>query len=487
MKSALLFLASGLLWLAALPAQGFERISIDAGGPIHDRILADFDGDSRTDVLLVMKDGRLVFFLQERNGSGFSGPRRARIAFRPAALAVANLVPPAGAEIILLSARGAHTLSPVGTGALEPRPLVEAELIFSPGYDGLPRFWAWGSDLDGDGRDDLLLPGLASDLILFGTPPGKNPRPLMPVEAPAETSLEEHPRGALEVRLQRPRVAFERVLTPRAPSPVFFRDRRLFALPGSARKGYSSHPRTLLELHEDPTDPMNLLQRLDVSFSDLDGDGLADALVARTRVDATARVLEQRTQLLFFRGGGAAGAPPRQVIVLGGVLSGGARLRDLDGDGRLDLLVSVFGGGVTANIARLVLRSVKLEYHFYPGTPGKRPFTRSPALTLVDHVPLSIFDRWDLRHRLFADRDWTGDGFADLLRIESDGEEESRVTLRAGRRGESGIRFQEKPLAALRLPKGLLGYQSRSLAGDRPALFCWQAERLFFITFDASR
>jgi hypothetical protein len=177
---------------------------------------------------------------------------------------------------------------------------------------------------------------------------------------------------------------------------------------------------------------------------DLDGDGLTDLVVHR----AVGTLLRSRvhTELFRNRGQGAdpAGAPDLVLEADGGF--GALGLRDLDGDGRLEILQTWVPFGVVQGVRILLTRAVeaRLRVLRLPG-PGLAAAEISWESEL--RLPLD-FEASRVAGLLpSAEGDWNGDGRADLLQPDGAG----AISLRLGEAGPRGPAFGA-PVGRQRMP-----------------------------------
>jgi hypothetical protein len=178
--------------------------------------------------------------------------------------------------------------------------------------------------------------------------------------------------------------------------------------------------------------------------SDLDGDGLTDLVVHR----AVGTLLRSRVHTDVFRNAGAgadpAGPPALTLQEAGGF--GSLALRDLDGDGRPEVIQSWVPFSVLQGVRILVTRAVVVQLRVLS--------LRGPGLSATEtsweeelRLPLD-FEAGRVAGLLPTSHgDWNGDGRADLLH--SDGAE--NIVLRLGEAGPRGPAFGA-PAARQRVP-----------------------------------
>ena len=457
----LLLLATG-----GASAQSLVGVEVDVGGPFDDLTETDLDGDGRDDLLFLMPGSPpfLQVRYQETEGQGFTRRTRWPIPPGTAALMIADVLPTPGHDVLLLSSLGVQVIE--GTSKVgRPQPWLSAPLLFPPGYRRSPSHWGWGRDLDGDGRQDLVLPGIDQDMIVFGGADGRPRGAPVPLAQPRSRGTADRTQGLLRIRRGRPRTSFAEASQGGA-IPVWLEPDGLHVLPREGA-GFAAASVNLFPLSQGPPSGLGLLRRVDVDLEDLDGDGLADLCLTRTEARGQG-VPERRTDLVLFRNIGKPNPDPSQVILLPGVLSSGPHVADVGGDGNNDLLLSVFAGDLKSEVSRRLLGRVRLDYYLYLGTGTQPPFPRSPSLTLTDKVETATFETWGLRHRRMISDDWNGDGRADLVLTRSTGDR-CRVEIRFAHVPGEAYGFADKGMTFTWKGR-VVRYKSTSIQPGKPAI-----------------
>jgi hypothetical protein len=275
-------------------------------------------------------------------------------------------------------------------------------------------------------------------------------------------------RGLLSERTRFPLVSLEVLGPGLPPRPCFFANDTLLALRGSLEAGFG--PETDVVLKVPSSNHEASLERTEARLVDMEGDGQRELLVVRTKTQGAA-LAQVRTELIFHRIAGDASGRPVQAILLPGILSSGPDIRDVDRDGRLDLFLSVFGEDLTQQVARRITGRVRLEYLLYRGAAGGAPFNRSPDFTEVDSVPEAQFAKWDLRHRLILDDDWSGDGLPDLVQM-TVSPKGTRIEVRPAELRDGQARYSKSPSASAETPHVAKDHRPWRLAASEPAIIC---------------
>ncbi|HYC78181.1 MAG TPA: hypothetical protein VEI02_11195 [Planctomycetota bacterium] len=456
---------AGFTLLAALRLGAQELVVREAPLPAGavDVLLWDADSDGRGDLLATAPGPRCVLRLRVEGG-GFGS---ARVAAAPA---------DADGFSAARAPEGAPALAFDGPDGLRLLRLGDfREGSDARGGDGAapPPFRGFAEDLDGDGAPDPLA-SRADGAVLYGSRAGARP-----IRLPTERRLAAGGGGGLVTATTRaPRATFARLRAGEAPRPAWFEGGALRALRGSAADGFGPDAEILARFSDEAPAEERVLERNEPRLADLDGDGIAEAVLGRVRTRAGA-LGGARTEILVRRLGADA---PAQALLLPGVLSSGPDLRDLDGDGRLDLVATTFADDLASQLSRGLRGAVRLTAFVYRGAPGPASFRRAPDLALADDVPEAHFERWDLRHRLLFGDDWTGDGRPDLLAVKVE-RDRATATVRAGVAGADGaLAFAEAPWREATVPASFVAFAPWRLAASEPALLARSATTAWFVS-----
>lgn len=345
-----------------------------------------------------------------------------------------DLHPDSGNEIALFTPSGAQLLRWPAEGAPKLTPLLEEPLLVHPRAGRVPRRigWARGGATEAE-RARFLLPARQSTRLVIIGPDGEV---VTSADVGPRTRFEDGARGggAFTLGARRPRLGF---LSVREGGP----------------EGFAWMTRDGIHVQDAPGAPSRLrwrwiaapegrdLERIAPSLVDLDGDAYTDCVSLRTATDA-AGITNPKTSLTIHRGHPDAGETATSTLLIEGVISFGPKILDVNGDGRSDLWLGVSQGAVGQRLQG-VFGKVTMKWQLWIGREGRRPFGRSPALTIDDGMPKKVFDQWNRRHRLRVASDLTGDGIADLVR--HDATRKFRVTVHAGQVDGEGFRFADEP------------------------------------------
>lgn len=177
------------------------------------------------------------------------------------------------------------------------------------------------------------------------------------------------------------------------------------------------------------------LYEVDARLVDLDGDGRTD-LVATVYRDAGLMEFEGRAMVFRARPDGSLPRQADQSLALEHAQYFLARPLDLDGDGRMEILIPAAKLGVFGVIRLLTSRRVSFQLHVFDlGRDG----TFGPARLLKPARKATLSKRYDLP--LIQVADFDGDGLKDLAIGEGDDE----VCLYRGEGGEDGWTLGARP------------------------------------------
>jgi hypothetical protein len=143
-----------------------------------------------------------------------------------------------------------------------------------------------------------------------------------------------------------------------------------------------------------------------VQFEDLDGDGKLDLLVSEMAGDGS--FFGSTAEVTWYRGTGSGFVSPQTLST--GTGSWDVYLRDVDGDGDLDLLIPQVDIGVTSLARGLVSKQIPVQLSLYTNNAGTFDAGRLILQTFVDlDDPTTAWT---------VDADLDRDGQVDLVYIE---------------------------------------------------------------------
>jgi hypothetical protein len=449
------------LMMQAAPGQNQPKASkisvftIEVGRPLAEFAMCDFDKDGLTDAFFLTKT-RPAWVLAARR----LGPRQ-------------GFGPPLGCEVpedceglVLQPEKGAATVLVLRRGGTSTLRFADFKALSGPAPPEAkaPVFLGFAGDLDGDETGDPMTPTQDGFEIALSKSGSR-----VQIRAPVTRARAAGTRGLLTERARLPLVTLDVLNQGDPPRPFFFAGDALFRLQGALEKGFGPAFDTILRVPRPRTE--TTLERTEARLVDVEGDGRRELLVLRTRTHGTA-LGQVRTELIFYPIAGAAGEPvPTQAILLPGVLSSGPDLKDVDGDGRVDLFLSVFGEDLGQQLTRRITGRVRLEYRLYRGMASGPPFSRSPDFLETDGVPEASFNDWARRHRLMLDEDWSSDRAPDLVQVAAS-DDAIRISVRPGRVEDGKFGFQAEPVSSAEAKTAVLDHRLWRLSASEPGVVC---------------
>ncbi len=433
---ALLTLLSAPPAPARPPAQvAFARTDLEVGGRITEVLVHDLDGDGRLDLFVVRGREALVFFQQADGGWPAAPNQRFRFHPRTVLFDVGDLEGDGTAEVVLVQSKGlfAYRLRRLGGRllyGLRPEKVTDVDSFFSRPVEQEVRRKDLLRDLDGDGDLDAVLPqGDGFALLENLGPDGEGG-----VRFAAPRQLPAPPKAVLHLGSDRlssrlfasywfanPNVAQfdgagpQELVLAREGTVSVFGAGQAGGLPLTRRGTYTIAGQR--QFSRNVENPLELDFTMPLLVRDLDGDG---------RVDLSSTHVGQGATRIYTNGPDPARAfaDPALTVRVKGVTFF-SYFVDVDGDGRDDLVLPRMDQvGAWSILKALVTRSVPVEMLvFFQRDDGS--FPSEPDSRRGLDVPLLIRSTEEglrLGSSIIAsvDGDYDGDGRRDLLYRTSD-------------------------------------------------------------------
>jgi hypothetical protein len=171
--------------------------------------------------------------------------------------------------------------------------------------------------------------------------------------------------------------------------------------------------------------------------ADINNDGFADAVVTKM----TAKGLSSFRSVISLFWGRALGYPtvPDQVIVSEGSASAEVTIRDVNGDGNLDLIMPSIHISIAAIIRILITRNVPITYNIFLCHDGPR-YPDRPDFEKEVNYKIDLSGESDTQ-AMTLDGDFNGDKIRDFVLATGDDE----LSVYKGSQGNSRELFARKP------------------------------------------
>lgn len=400
-----------LLPWSALRGQTFDTaaIQLPAGVVLTGVLPADLDGDVQRDLVLACRTEtprrrELRFHRRAVDGTRFTNtPTSPPLPLDDdvIAFAVADLRPTPGQELVLLTAERAVLAEPGAAAGDEPR--YESLGAISLVWPAASREFALplrdaGVDLDGDRKEELLLP--EGDGAVWLRADGAERLRLPPFQSPfAELNrgaarlqgdrsrLQLQIGGSRQGRSDQPLASVSRRVPAVQPADLdgdgrvellALRNDRLFVAAVGALGTPAVRPLPLPADRLQPFDP-----DFDVQLNDVDGDRRLDLLLttsARRGDD-----IEVRIDLFRVRDDGSWPDKPDGRLRLQ-TLAAPPQLADADGDGRLDLLAVTMRTDALRGLTGDAPTALEAQLNIYRNVGGR--FSVPAAMSVVVRLPI---------------------------------------------------------------------------------------------------
>jgi hypothetical protein len=401
--------------LLCLQDLAYDTLMIEAGGRADKIVARDLNGDGKTD--FVVQDGRdIQLFLNQ--GGKFPPRPQHTLRLDPTVFlwTFGNLDGQKLPALFTAGSRATQAHGFDGAAFSAPRDLVVHPSIFEgTSAEGQPPlFLEFTPDLDRDGRAELLL-FRKDEMFVIKRLPGGEFRSIQKLPLPVDivTVVPWAPYQKFTEMASVPVLAFGDTNGDGRPDITTYHEESVSLFRQEADGTFSTTKNLDLTTEKRKRRGRRFFQfDIPPRVADFNGDGLVDiALIYPSK---------GRVQIYYGRTGRTDFTQPDDLMRVADGWSTGITLEDLDGDGKLDLVMGIVRKfGITDGIQVFLSGKVDLELHIYP-MQGNGRFTKDPVQELRFSIPFAFqltrdSASLDLAFRPNFEGDFDKDGLRDML------------------------------------------------------------------------
>jgi hypothetical protein len=436
-----------------------QRVDLKMPGRVTDVVPADVNGDGEKDLLVFWRQGfppesvsRVSVFLSENSRIA---PRPGQVLALPektVAYDVGDSNADGHADLLLLRSDGVWSLNGEdgGLSTRGPVPVVKVMTVASfPHEDNIPRIELL-FDLD-ESRKGLLIPTVPiGPLALYGRDAKGHWTLVQVLRVPTRTNLY---TSAVDFRATRDYGAMFQIVFPRwsvadqngdGRRDLFFFSQDAVAVFRARKEGTFPKDPDFYRIFGllDPKDRIKRGVLVRAQAGDIDGDKRADLLFNKT----VGGISNMQSELRLYRGQPGGGYPAKADFVSEREGWGSsARLMDVDGDGRMDLIRPHVEMGITALIGMMLAGKLEVTFGVHLAKDGG--FREQADFQLPSKLRIDFTSNQELTGP-YPDfqADFDGDGTRDLVIGRAgggSGDEPDRLEIRPGK-GQG--RFSSDPM-----------------------------------------
>lgn len=382
-----------------------------------------------------------------------------------AALSIGDYAAEKGAEILYFTGDGVWYLPLDGRKlSLTPRRLLILPTFFDFAQDDSATWWSFAQDVDGDGHADLVVPTPDAYKLFFQTEPGVfgrvltfRPRAVRKADRDVAGPL----KGYLTFKKSLPRMLVkdfdgangaDLICQVEGQFQFFLQDLEHDFPP----QPNGEFPLSFWKLER----KKNSVETSTMLFEDLEGNGSLDMVVSYT--EGEIGLFESiSTRILVYMG--QFGEPylpkPQQQIHIRGI-SIAPMLSDVNGDGKLDLIVSSFRTDLMQGLRKALLDNFTITYYVYHFDSKAGKFSETPDIDQDVVVDSKMVEKGKGTPLARFDGDFDGDGRKDMLLAREVGDDQCELLVRRGQKavGILGQPFEKNEYIKRRIepPRGIV-------------------------------
>ncbi|MBI5361332.1 MAG: VCBS repeat-containing protein [Planctomycetes bacterium] len=329
-----------------------------------------------------------------------------------------------------------------------PKLLLYAPTFFKkPQRISIPIFMG-NVDIDGNGRDDLVIPQKNNVKILLQTQSGLYEK-ICDLQCLSSNTVA---RGAdmrknmlFQYETAMPVISCADMNGDRRKDIILLTRKHYDCFLQNKESGFSSKPDFSAELPvtNDEKITGNRLDTAFVKFVDINNDSCVDLLITSTEGElASLDTLNTKQYLFINNKNGTYPAVPNQIIRVDGV-SIFPQITDIDHDGSMDMALSSFNIDIGSTARVALLGDVAITYYVYHFLSGKNRFGDIPDFDRTVYVPNKKLEKGGGKFmtNMHFTGDFNGDGKNDMLIYSAT--QKDNMEIRINSENKSNIRFEK--------------------------------------------
>lgn len=463
----------------------FYSRELELPGEIQEKLLFDLNQDGLKDLIILHTGGKeeeqrfLSTFLQEKR-KGFSGRPFQTWELKSGSYVfdLGDITPDPGAEIVILDSSGALFYHQDSRGQFgEITRLFESpNILLSSGKSGLRSLkFLW--DLNDDGKAEILIPTLAGYQIYHQESDGTfHSSQLIKLDVPITGDFGAEKGFGRKVdinRLLRIRQYLTGITVSYHIPSLFIEDfngddrKDLIGLGNNELSIFLQRPDGSFPERPDRKIRRSLLTEKEkklafagesMAFADLNGDKIMDLIVSKYGAKGDRGSINR--YIYFGHKDLHFNEYPDQIIFSENI-EPQFGIVDLNGDGRLDLIIPFFKARITQALKVIVQNKIKILLSFYLlGKDDRYPSRRSSFKVIDYHIKvfdINLFGK-EFRPLISARGDFNGDGYPELA---SDNGRDEILIFRGSKKGKFG-----RPPDQIIKARSTFSYDIDDLNGD---------------------
>lgn len=460
----LISLASFLIFLLASFGfgQSFERIHLDFDGRASRILTHSLTPDSPSSIFVLHRkrrvDHHFLTIFRPGNDHSYSSDsaRTIPLSENVSAVGLGDYNSSPDLEIVLLTSDTISLIEQTRNDTFQnsrKRSISSPSSLFQFPDERYPRYWPYTHDLNGNGRDDLILPSRNGYQIYYQTPK-HTLKPKTKLSFNQHRSVDHVPNSSalFQYRSQRPNLLVQDFNGDETTDLITtFKNRVAFYLQ-DPDQGFPARPTGVFPLKYLVEEPeKNQVQFTKTRVQDVNQDGKPEIIISR--ISGEFGVFDSiKTTLYIYKGRGTKPHPwtPDQIIRIPGV-SIPPRFHDANGDGYRDLLITSLRTDLMSKAWEQFTGNLSSHHFLYLFDPnsglfgkkshGEGPPDFSRKLSVNEEM---MEEGIAYQPFLSFDGDFNGDGTPDMLHIN----ENLELRLHLAPANDSGDRllsFHDEP------------------------------------------